>query len=264
VRQKALDRDCALAFSVLQGEPRQMLRDWIIESQSAGVTLLHHGHAGEQLRDRADAVDRVGGGGPSACEVSLSEPAAPEHLLIDDDGRRHAGDLIVGPAALQARVRASSSAETTRTSFATDGVSGLSADTGAMTRNAQTSRCVTRMGSSRLRPTFIGRLVLPLTERGVEDIRVMFALAQEVLEDVVDVDVGVVYLQRIEGGLRRGRVLVAQCTECVGQTLHVLTWTCVRSRDGGHQFPDQALVVPLVRGEDIGVGGQLIGPGPGC
>ena len=104
---------------------------------------------------------------------------------------------------------------------------------------------------------------LPLTERVVEDRRVVFALAQQVLEDVVDVDVGVVYLQRIEGGLRRGCVFGAQFTKRVGKTLHVLTWTCVPSCDGGHQFPDQALVVPLVRGEDIGGGGQLIGPGPG-
>ncbi|WP_240900985.1 hypothetical protein [Thioalkalivibrio sp. XN8] len=41
------------------GRVQRLLRDRVIEPQLAGVSLLHQRHAGEQLGNRADAVQRA-------------------------------------------------------------------------------------------------------------------------------------------------------------------------------------------------------------
>ena len=58
-----------------------------------------HRHAGEELRDRADAVDGGGARGRLLLEVGHAEPAAPDQVLVAHDrhatiresARRHAG-----------------------------------------------------------------------------------------------------------------------------------------------------------------------------
>ena len=83
-----------VGVGVLDGHPVQVLRHGIVETQLAGVSLLHDGDAGEQLRDRADAVQRVGLRGTTVRRVRQSEAVRRDQLLVVDDSDRDTRDLV--------------------------------------------------------------------------------------------------------------------------------------------------------------------------
>jgi hypothetical protein len=82
-----------------------MTLDRIVEPEPAGVPLPHQRDAREELRDRADAVDRVGRSGPLRFDVGLSERAAPQHLLIVHDLRAQTRHPLVGAFGFEPRAR---------------------------------------------------------------------------------------------------------------------------------------------------------------
>jgi hypothetical protein len=79
---------------VLDADPGQVLRDWIVEMHLAGVSLLEYRDAREQLRDRADAVERVGARQGAGLEVGQAEGACRQELLVVDDADRHPRDAV--------------------------------------------------------------------------------------------------------------------------------------------------------------------------
>jgi hypothetical protein len=101
MREQPFDGDVSLALRALEREPGQVTLDRVVQAQLAPVALLHHGHAGEDLGDGADAVQRLGGGGAVPGDVGPTEAAAPQHLLVMDDRRGNAGHLVVGLLALE-------------------------------------------------------------------------------------------------------------------------------------------------------------------
>lgn len=91
-----------VGMSVLDREPTQILGDRSIEANSILVAQLHEGDRGEELRDRADAVDGLCSGWRAGVGVRQSEAACcQEFLIVDDADRcgRHAADtqLVFDP-----------------------------------------------------------------------------------------------------------------------------------------------------------------------
>ena len=74
MREKALDRDLALALRRLQAEPGQVRSDGVIQAELALVAQLQDRDRGEELGDRADAVERLRVRGSPACDVGVPKP----------------------------------------------------------------------------------------------------------------------------------------------------------------------------------------------
>jgi hypothetical protein len=71
--------------------------DRVVEAELPGVAELEDADAREELRDRADAVDRPRVRRHPASGVCEAEAPAPDHLLVVDDAGRDTRDLIVRP-----------------------------------------------------------------------------------------------------------------------------------------------------------------------
>src|SRR5262245_2797667 len=74
-----------------------MLADRIVEPDEASVAKLHQGDAGEELRDRANAVEGGGQGWNLARDVGVTRPTLPEQFLVVDHRRRNPWELFVSP-----------------------------------------------------------------------------------------------------------------------------------------------------------------------
>jgi len=93
VGQEIPDPDrLGLGIGILHVEPRQMVGDRVVEPQLPGVAQLQDGDAGEQLRVRRDAEDRIGLHWRVALDVSVAVCLGPDDLLVvhyaDDETRQ--------------------------------------------------------------------------------------------------------------------------------------------------------------------------------
>ena len=106
VREQPLDRDFRpVGASGLHREPGQPRAHGVVEPKRARVPKLHHGDAREEFRDGADAVDRVRRGRATAREIGQAEAAGPQDLLIVNDGRGDARNLLVRALGVQPGAR---------------------------------------------------------------------------------------------------------------------------------------------------------------
>ena len=87
--------DRLLARLVRRFEVGDVLCDRRIQVERPFLDELHHRHIGEELGDRADAIDRLGGGGDLAVAILVAEARGPDHLLIVHQRDRERGELLV-------------------------------------------------------------------------------------------------------------------------------------------------------------------------
>jgi hypothetical protein len=97
VRQQSFDGDLRRVGRAPDLEPRQVPANRVVEPELPGIAELEDADAREELRDRADAVDRPRIRRHPTRRVREPEAAAPDDLLVVDDAGRDARDLVVGP-----------------------------------------------------------------------------------------------------------------------------------------------------------------------
>jgi hypothetical protein len=103
VGQNPFDRDLTGFWldPLERTEPGQMLRDRIVQADLALVPQLHQRDAGEELRDGADAVNGGGCGRRAPLYIGHAHRAAPDHILIEHDGRGETGNVAIGPLGIE-------------------------------------------------------------------------------------------------------------------------------------------------------------------
>ena len=92
VREEVTDRDRRrLGVARGDGEPGEMPDERVVEPELAGVAELQDRGGREELRDRGDAVERLGRRRRASLEAGPAEASGPDEGLVVDDRDRQAG-----------------------------------------------------------------------------------------------------------------------------------------------------------------------------